>query len=174
MDFESLRNTVLDVVRDHQAWAPVITGIIAFCESLAVLSLLVPATVILIGIGALIGSGAIPFLPVMLGAAIGAILGDWVSYEIGRYYKDGAKRIWPLSRYPEMVAKGETFCQRWGAWAIFVGRFIGPARAVVPLVAGVALLPRLAFWLANFSSAFVWAFVWLAPGAGLIDWLRRA
>ena len=128
MDFESLRTTVLDFVRDHQAWAPVITGIIAFCESLAVLSLLVPATVILIGIGALIGSGAIPFLPVMVGAAIGAILGDWVSYEIGRYYKDGAKRIWPLSRYPDMVQKGETFCQRWGAWAIFVGRFIGPAR----------------------------------------------
>jgi membrane protein DedA with SNARE-associated domain len=174
MDFDTLRMTVLDFVRDHQAWAPAITGLVAFCESLAVLSLLVPATVILIGIGALIGTGAIPFLPVMAAAAIGAILGDWLSYEIGRHYKDGAKRLWPLSRYPEMVAKGETFCRRWGAWAIFVGRFIGPARAVVPLVAGISLLPRLPFQLANLTSAFLWAFVWLAPGAGILELFRRA
>ncbi len=49
MDFETIRTTTLDFVREHQAWAPVITGIIAFCESLAVLSFLVPATVILLG-----------------------------------------------------------------------------------------------------------------------------
>ncbi|GJE00402.1 MULTISPECIES: DedA family protein [Methylobacterium] len=172
MDFETLRTTTLDVVRDHQAWAPVITGIIAFCESLAVLSIFVPATVILLGIGALLGAGDIPFVPVMVGAAIGAILGDWVSYEFGRYYKDGAKRIWPLTRYPEMVTKGEDFCRRWGAWGIFVGRFIGPARAVVPLIAGIFLVGRLPFQVANVTSAFVWAFVWLAPGAGVFGFLR--
>ncbi|GJD51547.1 Inner membrane protein YabI [Methylobacterium crusticola] len=172
MDFETLRTTVLDFLRDHQAWAPAVTGIIAFCESLAVLSLLVPATVILLGIGALIGAGGLPFWPVMLGAALGAILGDWLSYEIGRYFQEGTKRIWPLTRYPGMVEKGEAFCRRWGAWGIFLGRFVGPARAVVPLVAGVAALPRLPFQVANLTSAFVWAFVWLAPGAGLLGVLR--
>lgn len=172
MDFETIRTATLDFVRDHQAWAPVVTGILAFCESLAVLSLFVPATVILLGIGALLGAGGIPFLPVMIGAAVGAILGDWVSYEFGRYYKEGAKRIWPLTRYPEMVASGEAFCRRWGAWAIFIGRFIGPARAVVPLVAGVFAVGRIPFQLANVSSGFVWAFVWLAPGAGLFGFLK--
>ncbi|MEH3147895.1 MAG: DedA family protein [Methylobacterium frigidaeris] len=169
MDFETIRTATLDFVREHHAWAPVITGIIAFCESLAVLSFLVPATVILLGIGALLGATDIPFLPVMIAAAIGAILGDWVSYEFGRYYKEGSKRIWPLSRYPAMVEKGEDFCRRWGAWGIFVGRFIGPARAVVPLIAGVFAVSRLHFQLANVSSAFVWAFVWLAPGAGVMQ-----
>ncbi|MFE1603164.1 DedA family protein [Methylobacterium sp. ID0610] len=172
MDFETIRTAILDVVREHQAWAPVVTGVIAFCESLAVLSLLVPATVILLGIGALLGAGGIPFVPVMVGAAIGAILGDWMSYEFGRYYKDGAKRIWPLTRYPEMIAKGEQFCRRWGAWGIFIGRFIGPARAVVPLIAGIFAVQRLSFQLANVTSAFVWAFVWLAPGAGLLSFLK--
>ncbi|WP_298958919.1 DedA family protein [uncultured Methylobacterium sp.] len=173
MDFETIRTATLDFVREHHAWAPVITGIIAFCESVAVLSLLVPATVILLGIGALLGATDIPFLPVMTGAAIGAILGDWLSYEFGRYYRDGAKRIWPLTRYPAMVEKGEAFCRRWGAWAIFVGRFIGPARAVVPLIAGISVLPRVPFHVANLTSAFLWAFVWLAPGAGLFEFLRR-
>ena len=71
-----------------------------------------------------------------------------------------------------MVTKGEDFCRRWGAWGIFVGRFIGPARAVVPLIAGIFLVGRLPFQVANVTSAFVWAFVWLAPGAGVFGFLR--
>ncbi len=87
-----------------------------------------------------------------------------MSYEIGRYYKDGAKKLWPLSRYPEMVQKGETFCQRWGRLGDLRRPLHRPGAGGVPLVAGVALLPRFWFQLANLSSAFVWAFVWLAPG----------
>ncbi|WP_018262174.1 DedA family protein [Methylobacterium sp. WSM2598] len=172
MDFETIRIATLDFVRAHHAWAPLIAGLVAFCESLAVLSLLVPATVILLGMGALLGAGGIPFLPVMVGAGIGAILGDWASYEFGRYYKEGAKRIWPLTRYPEMMETGETFCRRWGAWGIFLGRFIGPARAVVPLIAGIFVVGRIPFQIANVTSGFVWAFVWLAPGAGLFGWME--
>ena len=72
-----------------------------------------------------------------------------------------------------MMARGEAVCRRWGAWGIFAGRFFGPARAVVPLVAGIFRLPRLPFQLANVASALVWAFVLLAPGAGLLTWLDR-
>src|SRR4051812_42296875 len=68
--------------RAHQAWAPVIVAVLAFCESLAFLSLLAPATVMLVGIGSLIGATGLDFWPVWLGAAVGASLGDWVSYEV--------------------------------------------------------------------------------------------
>lgn len=173
MNFDALRTTTLAFVEAHKAWAPVIVGVLAFCESLAFLSILVPATVLLVAIGALIGASGIPFWPVVIGGGIGAGLGDWVSYEIGRYFQHGAKAIWPMSRYPAMVEKGESFCRRFGAWGIVIGRFIGPARAVVPLIAGIFEVPRLAFQLANWSSAFVWAFVWLAPGAGLLSVFYR-
>ena len=53
-----------------------------------------------------------------------------------------------------------------------VGRFFGPARAVVPLVAGMFGVARLPFQIANLASAVVWAFVLLAPGAGLVEWLK--
>ncbi|MFJ7436496.1 DedA family protein [Methylorubrum thiocyanatum] len=172
MDFDAARQSVLTFIETYKAWAPVVTGVIAFCESLAVLSLLVPATAILLGVGALIGSSDLPFWPMVIGAGIGAGLGDWVSYEVGFYYKDGIKRLWPMSRHPEMTAKAEGFLRRWGAGAILIGRFIGPARAVVPLVAGSFGLRRIPFQLANWSSAFVWAFVLLAPGAGLLTWLH--
>jgi membrane protein DedA with SNARE-associated domain len=172
MDFETLRTATTEFVRAHQAWTPLIVGALAFCESLAFLSLLVPATVMLLAIGALIGATGIPFWPAVAGGALGAALGDWLSYEVGRHYQEGAKRLWPLSRYPAMIARGETFCRRWGAWGVVIGRFFGPARAVVPLIAGIFRLPRLAFQAANVGSALVWAFVLLAPGAGLFDYLR--
>ena len=54
-----------------------------------------------------------------------------------------------------------------------IGGSDGPARALVPLFAGILGLARLPFQLANVASALVWAFVLLAPGAGLLTWLDR-
>ncbi len=173
MDFESIKQSVVAFIEAHRAWAPLVTGVIAFCESLAVLSLLVPATFILLAIGALIGSSDLPLWPMVIGAGIGAGLGDWVSYEVGRYFKEDVKRIWPMSRHPEMTVKAEGFIRRWGSGAVAIGRFIGPARAVVPLVAGSFGVNRLPFQIANWLSAFVWAFVMLAPGAGLFAWFKH-
>ena len=173
MDFETIKQSVVGFIEAHRAWAPLVTGVIAFCESLAVLSLLVPATFILLAIGALIGSSDLPLWPMVIGAGIGAGLGDWVSYEVGRYFKEDVKRIWPMSRHPEMTVKAEGFIRRWGSGAVAIGRFIGPARAVVPLVAGSFGVNRLPFQIANWLSAFVWAFVMLAPGAGLFAWFKH-
>jgi membrane protein DedA with SNARE-associated domain len=152
MDLEALRTTTLAFVEAHRAWTPLIAGGLAFCESIAVLSLFVPATVILVGIGALVGGADIPFWPVVLAAAL---------------------TKWPLRRYPELMAKAEAFIGRWGIAAVALGRFFGPARALVPLFAGILGLSRLPFQLANVASALVWAFVLLAPGAGLLTWLDR-
>lgn len=172
MDLEALRTTALGFVETHKSWAPLIAGALAFCESIAFLSLLVPATVILVGIGAIIGAADIALWPVVAAAGIGAGLGDWISYEAGRYLGPGAKTKWPMRNHPEMVARGEAFLGRWGAASVALGRFFGPARAVVPLIAGIFVVQRLPFQVANWFSAFAWAFVLLAPGAGLLGWFQ--
>jgi membrane protein DedA with SNARE-associated domain len=41
----------------------------------------------------------------------------------------------------------------------------------VPIVAGITEMPRLLFQVANWSSAFLWAAVLLAPGKLGIGWL---
>ena len=51
----SIVDTTLDLVKNHQEWAVPIVFLLAFGESLAFISLLIPATIILWGIGALIG-----------------------------------------------------------------------------------------------------------------------
>jgi len=151
----------------------VLVGLLAFGESFAFISLLLPATVILFALGGLIGAAELAFWPLWVAAALGAILGDWVSFWLGRHYGPAIARFWPLSRYPEMLPRGHAFFAKWGIAGIFMGRFFGPLRAVVPLVAGICAMPGRHFQLANIGSGLVWATGILAPGAFGLPWLGR-
>jgi membrane protein DedA with SNARE-associated domain len=165
---------IVDFVRDNAAWAPAVMFALAFAESLAFVSLLVPAWGALVAIGALIGTSGLSFWPVWIGAALGAAFGDWLSYWIGQKLEYSVAHIWPLSRYPDMIPRAETFVKKWGALGIFIGRFFGPLRAAVPLVAGIFEMPFWRFQIANFTSALVWAAVLLTLGDGIskaIAWI---
>src|SRR6202158_5703823 len=98
---EDLTRALADFVRDHQAWASPIVLLLAFGESLAFISLLIPAWGALVAIGALIGVSGISFWPVWIAGGIGAALGDWVSYWFGYQYKEQVAQMLALSRYPE-------------------------------------------------------------------------
>jgi membrane protein DedA with SNARE-associated domain len=172
MDIEAIQTSIVAFVRQNQSWAPYIVAGLAFGESVAFLSLFVPATVILIAISAFIGVADLEFWPLWLGAVIGAATGDVVSYALGRRFKTSIYRVWPLSTHPQFVDKGERFFCRHGLWGVFIGRFFGPARAVVPLVAGAFGMQLPLFMMVNLASAFLWAFALLAPGAGLSEYLR--
>ena len=140
---------------------------LAFIESLAFVSLLVPAWGALVAIGVALGQAGVNLAPVWIAASIGAALGDWLSYWIGRKLEHRVAHIWPLSRNPDLIPRGEAFVKRWGVLAIIIGRFSGPLRASVPLVAGIFEMPYWRFQFANFSSAFLWAGVLLLAGDGL-------
>jgi membrane protein DedA with SNARE-associated domain len=174
MHLESYAQQIIDFVRLHQFWAAPIVFALCFAESLAFVSLILPAWVALVGIGTLIGASGLSFWPIWIAGAIGAALGDWLSYWIGYKLEDRVYHMWPLSRYPDLIPKGEQFVKKWGALAIFVGRFSGPLRASVPIVAGIFAMPWTRFQLANWTSAFLWAAVLLTLGdvtAAAIKWL---
>jgi membrane protein DedA with SNARE-associated domain len=118
---------------------------------------LFPGTSILIVAGTLMSAGSLPYWPVLAGAIIGAVLGDSVSFWLGRRYGGGLCRVWPFTRNPDLLPSGMRFFAKHGGKSVFIGRFFGPVRAVVPLAAGVLRMPRGLFWLANVTSAIVWA-----------------
>jgi len=171
---EAYAQQIIDFVRIHQAWAPLVVFLLAFGESLAFISLLLPAWAALLGIGALIMAGGLNFWPIWVAASLGAAFGDWLSYWIGQKLEYTVQHIWPLSRHPDLIPKGEAFVRKWGALGIFIGRFFGPLRASVPLIAGIFEMPFWRFQLANFTSAFLWAAVLLTlgdVGSKIIKWL---
>lgn len=157
-------DATIEFARANQAWAAPMVFALAFMESLAFLSLLAPATVILIGIGGLIGASGLEFWPIWVAAVLGAGFGDWVSYAFGVAYKDRARLWWPFRNHPEMLPRGERFMRKYGVAGVFIGRFFGPLRAVVPVVAGICNVGPWQFQIANWASAIVWAAGILGPG----------
>jgi membrane protein DedA with SNARE-associated domain len=157
---------VLRFIAENRFWAgPVIFGL-GFAESMAVLSIAVPFTSMIIGAGALVcGPNAAldPWLLATWGIA-GACAGDAVSYWIGRYFKDRVPRMWPFKNRPEQLERGYQFFARWGVLSVFIGRFFGPLRAVVPIVAGMLGMQQWKFQVANVASAIVWLPLLMAPG----------
>jgi membrane protein DedA with SNARE-associated domain len=138
--------------------------LVAFAESMALIGVLVPGVVLMFGFGALIGTGVLPFWPVVSAAILGAIAGDGLSYWLGKHYQQQISGLWPLSRHPEMLANGRAFFQRHGGKSVLLGRFFGPVRAVIPLVAGMLRMPSGRFLLSNIASALAWGPIYLLPG----------
>jgi membrane protein DedA with SNARE-associated domain len=159
MEFDAWTDALTTFVKEHRTWAPPIVLVLAFCESLAFISLVLPFWTILIGIGAIYNStGSSDFWLIVTAAAVGAALGDWLSFWLGYHYQEQISRMWPISKYPNLLPNGHKFFEKWGPWAILLGRFSGPLRASVPIVAGVVKMPTGIFQIANWASAVVWAF----------------
>lgn len=148
----------------HQAWAGPIVGLIAFGESLAVVGMLIPATPIMLAIGGLVGAGIVDPVPVLIGAIIGAIIGDILSYFLGWWLGRRVIHQWPLNKYRQQIAQTRLLFRKYGFAAVFFGRFFGPVRCTVPLVAGMMSMDQKRFQTANILSALVWAPVMILPG----------
>lgn len=145
-------------------WAYLLIFGVAMFESLALVGMLVPGAVMMVGAGPPIAAGVLSFWPVMGWAVAGAIVGDGVSYWLGHHYRERLKDMWPFSRYPDSMARGEKFFREYGGKSVAFGRFVGPVRAVIPVVAGMMGMEPKKFYLANVLSALAWAPAYIVPG----------
>ncbi len=167
MTFETLPAQITEFINAHPLWMPAVVAVLAFGESIAFVSLVLPFWGMLVAVGAALGLSNPAFYPIWVAASIGAALGDWVSYWLGYHYHRQISRMWPISKYPKLMPRGRLFFNKYGVWAIVLGRFSGPLRAAVPLVAGAAQMNRTMFQIANWTSAFLWSFVLLVFGGGI-------
>jgi len=148
----------------NPGWVAAALFSIALLESLAVIGLFVPGVVLLFSAATIAGSGALSFGQTLLFGYLGAVLGDWLSFWLGQHLQHRAHHHWPFNRYPTLMNRGDAFFQRYGVVSIALGRFLGPLRAFVPLIAGIMAMPTGRFMAANLVSALLWAFAYLTPG----------
>ncbi|WP_372824241.1 VTT domain-containing protein [Polaromonas sp.] len=137
----------------------------ALLESVAVIGTVIPGSPIVFAAGVLIGLQALDPWGVAGAAVVGAILGDGFSYWLGRRYHDTLRTWWPLKAHPGLFARGQAYFAKQGSKSVFLGRFLGPVRAIVPVVAGMSDMPVLRFTVVNVLSAIAWSAVHLLPGA---------
>jgi membrane protein DedA with SNARE-associated domain len=142
--------------------------LVSFGESFVFISLLVPGTAILVAAGLLVPDGTLHLVPLLSGAILGAALGDIVSWQLGRSYGHLLEHRWPFTRHPDLIPRATRFFERYGVASVFLGRFFGPLRATIPLVAGIAKMPPVPFMLSNVGSAILWAPALLLPGSAAV------
>lgn len=154
----------LDYFAAHPNWAIAIIFLIAFGEALLIIGLFVPSTAVLVGAGVLVGTGHLHFWPVIIATTTGAIAGDQISYWAGRLFGDRLRTLWPLNRYPQLVARGEDFVRQHGGKSIAIGRFVPGVKAVVPGIVGMFGMRQVYFATVNFTSGIVWSATHILPG----------
>lgn len=154
----------LEYFSAHPEWALTVIFLVALGEALLVIGLFVPSTAVLVGAGVLVGTGRLEFWPVYVATTLGCILGDQISYWAGKIYGDKLRGLWPMSRYPSLMSKGEDFVRLHGGKSIAIGRFVPGVKAVVPGIVGMLGMSQIFFLVVNISSGAVWSIAHLLPG----------
>jgi membrane protein DedA with SNARE-associated domain len=148
----------------HKDLAGPVVGAMVFSESLAAVGLAVPATPLMLLVGAYLALGVLDPYSVIPWAIAGAFFGYSASYEIGRWAGPSICRKWPLNRFRKSAARARLFFRRYGSGSIIAGRFLGPVQSTMPLVAGIMIMNRRRFYGSNAISTIIWVPVLLAPG----------
>ncbi|HEY2024480.1 bifunctional DedA family/phosphatase PAP2 family protein [Paraburkholderia sp.] len=155
---------VLHLLAGHSGWMLAIVFVAAFLEAIAVIGTFIPGSTAMFVAGALTGTGALSLGWVFVCAILGAIAGDGMSFWLGERYKERIAHLWPLRTHPEVLDAGRRFFIKHGAKSVVLARFIGPLRAIVPVVAGMMGMRPARFYAINVLSALIWAPAHILPG----------
>ncbi|MGM0570694.1 bifunctional DedA family/phosphatase PAP2 family protein [Marinobacter sp.] len=148
----------------HPGWLTSAVFATALLESLAVAGILVPGVAILFAVAMLAGQTGTPLLHILAWGAAGAIAGDLLSFWLGRRLQGRLHQVWPFRRHPLMVRRAENLFALHGGKSVVIGRFVGPVRPFIPMVAGAFNMPTRRFVFVNVASALAWSPFYLIPG----------
>lgn len=150
-------------------WAGAVVCALSAAESLAVVGLFIPGLIVMGIVGALVAAGVLDIVPTLLYAILGAVIGDGISYYLGYVFKDHLPNYWPFKNHPQWLERGKKFFIHYGSMSIVIGRFVGPVRPFIPVVAGMMHMSPRVFFLANVISAILWAPIYMLPGFGITE-----
>ncbi|OUR84225.1 phosphoesterase PA-phosphatase [Cycloclasticus sp. 46_120_T64] len=159
-----LINLISQWVIDYPLFSGGIIFSVAMIESLAIIGFIVPGVAIMFAIGTLISSGTLELFSTILWAAAGASTGDGLSFFIGKHYKKRIYQLPGLKGQQPLFDKGHVFFEKYGIYSILIGRFIGPIRAIIPLIAGILDMPNKQYIPINIIASALWAPAYLFPG----------
>jgi membrane protein DedA with SNARE-associated domain/membrane-associated phospholipid phosphatase len=136
----------------------------AALEALALIGTIIPGSSVVFVGGVLIGLNVLDPWWTMAASVAGAVIGDGLSYWLGRRYHERLLTFWPMKNYRPLFARGQAYFALNGGKSVFFGRFLGPVRAIVPVIAGMSGMPPVLFYGMNIASALAWSVVHILPG----------
>jgi undecaprenyl-diphosphatase len=162
----SAHKIVADLGDTLGAWTYPVVGLMAFLETGAFIGLLAPGETFLILGGVVAGQGEVSLIALIFIVWACAVGGDLASYYAGRRLGRGfLERHGPkVSITEERLKTVDAFFDRHGGKAVFLGRFIGLVRAVMPFLAGSSGMPLRRFLPYDVTGAGIWACIPLILG----------
>lgn len=165
-------SSFLPAVEHLGLWGYWIILLLAAAEAVPIAGVFVPGASLIVLAGAAAAHGVLEVGDLIWFAAVGAVLGDGLSYYLG---VRGKHLFRPGSRWfdPAHLEKGEAFFRRHGNKSVFLGRFVGPLRGIVPFVAGLTAMDKRTFLLWNVLSGVLWAAAHVLAGYFLGNAVQR-
>jgi membrane protein DedA with SNARE-associated domain/membrane-associated phospholipid phosphatase len=154
-----IENLIEDLAHSLGHWAYLMIALIAMAETAAFLGFVAPGefTVILGGVLAGEGSLSIQLLIGIVWAA--AVIGDSIGFYLGHHYgRSLFLRFGPKVRLEaRRLEQVEGYFRRHGGKTIFIGRWVGFVRPLMPFTAGTSRLPYRRFLPYDILSAGLWS-----------------
>ena len=126
-----------------------------------------PSEIIMPFAGYLVSTGEMNLFLAATAGALGCNLGSIVAYEIGR--RGGRPMAEKFGRYvligPGELDLADRFFNRWGTWAILIGRMLPVIRTFIAFPAGVARMKLIPFHVYTFVGS--WPFCLLLAWVGM-------
>lgn len=156
--------TVLEWSNSSPYWLGAAIFITAFLECLALVGIILPGVVLMFGLAVITGSSSLGLPSALILAWLGGLSGDFLSYALGYRLQNKVPKLPLLRTHPQWIASAEIHFERYGALSLLLGRFIGPLRPILPLVAGMLSMPFARFSMVSIIAAAGWAVAYTLPG----------
>ena len=157
----ALDQTLSDLAAQHSVLLFAALFVVIFAETGLVIFPLLPGDSLLFLSGTVVATAGIDIHLLVLTLFTAAVLGDSVNYAVGRFIGPIAfhrPQETILGRWlkPEYLERTHRFYEKYGGFAIIVGRFVPIVRTFVPFFAGVGAMTYKKFLAFNIIGAAAW------------------
>jgi len=161
----NLNQHLIDLINNYGLIAYFVIFLIIFCETGLVVAPFLPGDSMIFVLGALGANGKINLVAIGIIVIVGAILGNMLNYQIGRFigpkiFERDSGRFFKK----EYLLRAHGFFEIHGGKTIVIARFMPIIRTFAPFVAGIGQMDYSRFTFFNLIGSIAWVLVCLAGG----------
>ena len=135
-------------------------------ENTLFIGAIIPGTLVMLLAGLAVSDGNISYWLAIPLATAGAMIGDTISYSMGRW---GARRIGQESRFAKWADTMREPLMRHSLWLILTYHFAGYSRLIGPAAAGYLRMPMLRWMLFDYIGVFIWVLAFITGGWAIAE-----
>lgn len=158
---DSLLQRILNI---PPVWTYLVVGLLVAAEEAMIIGLLVPGDTAAILAGVAANRGRLGIAQTLILVMLSAIVGASIGYLTGKYRGARIMQWRIIARYQSKIDTTTRFLQRYGIWALLLGRFSTIFRTMLPQLVGMSRMPYRRFVTASTAGAMVWGAVMVMAG----------